>query len=335
MSQLKRATLYDVAEHAGVSYQTVSRVINASPHVSPQTLRRVQNAIRALDYQPNKAAQMLVTRRSFTLEMIMVGAAPAYYGPSQMMTSVEQAARASGFKLIYSSIDSNAPDQMQYLSDNLGTIDGLIVITPIQDALIDDILRLTGRPFVKIGTEQGMGLPSVIIDQRFGSRLAVQYLLDLGHRRIAEISGPLNWYDAAARHEGWLSTLSQHHLGAELSVQADWTAEGGYHAAQTLLGRRETFTALVAGNDQMALGAMRALREHRLRIPEDVSVIGFDDTPESAFFEPPLTTIRQDFRAMGTRSVEYLVDMISDRETPLQQHILYPQLIVRHSTATR
>jgi len=334
MSNIKRATLYDVAEKAGVSYQTVSRVINGSPHVSPRTLQRVQTAIRDLDYQPNKAAQMLVTRRSFTIELIMVGAAPAYYGPSQMMTSVEQAARLLGFKLIYSSIDSNAPDQMQYLIDNLGTVDGLIVIAPIQDDLIDNMLRLARRPFVKIGTEQRTSLPSVIIDQQHGSQLAVQHLFDLGHRHIAEISGPLNWHDAAARHQSWLTTLDEQHLETGLSIQGDWTAEGGYRAAQALLGRQSKFSALVLGNDQMALGAMRALREHRLRIPEDISVIGFDDTPESAFFEPPLTTIRQNFSTMGKRSVEYLVEMITDRETPPQQHILYPTLIVRQSTGS-
>jgi len=333
MPSSKRATLYDVARHAGVSYQTVSRVINGNPHVSPQTLRRVQTAIRELDYQPNKAAQTLVTRRSYTLEMIILGG--DFYGPNHMMSSVEHAAKALGYKLIYSNVENDTLEQMENLIENLGTVDGMIIIVPIRGTDIDTLLDLGHRPFVKIGTEHGAPGASVIIDQHYGAQLATQYLIDLGHRQIAEISGPLNWYDGRARHESWFSTLVANGLDTGLSVSGDWMAEGGYHAAQELLGRREPFTALFVGNDQMALGAMRALREHRLRIPEDVSVIGFDDIPESAYFEPPLTTVRQDFGTMGTRGVEYLIDLISNPEMALQQHVLYPQLIVRHSTAPR
>jgi LacI family transcriptional regulator len=330
MPKTKPATLYDVAQRAGVSYQTVSRVINGSPKVAKSTLRRVQKAIQELNYQPNKAAQMLVTRRSFTLELIMWGI--NYYGPAQMMSGVEHAARSLGYKLIYSNVEEQTPDQLAALFDNLGMVDALLVIAPIQNSQFDDLLNQCNKPYVKIGTEQGASGPSAIIDQRYGSQLAVQHLLSLGHEKIAEISGPLHWHDAYARHQSWLDALHARQIPADLTIEGDWTAESGYQAARELLTSGHKFSALVIGNDQMALGAIRALRECGLRIPQDVSLVGFDDIPEAAYFEPPLTTIRQDFRQLGRQSVEYLIEILRNDETPLQQHTLYPQLIIRQST---
>ncbi len=327
----KRATLYDVARHAGVSYQTVSRVINGSPHVSPRTLKRVQEAIEDLNYQPNKAAQTLVTRRSFTLEVITAGT--MHYGPAHMVTGVERAAKASGYKLVYSNVEYADAEEIQRLVDNLGNADGVIIITPIHDPAYEGIAELCRKPFIKVGARPGEQQPSVIIDQRQGSQMATQHLIDLGHRHIAEICGPLNWYDAEARHQSFLATLLANQLNPGPIVHGDWTSASGYRAARELL-KNEGFSAVVVGNDQMALGAMRAFREAGLQIPDDLSIVGFDDIPEAAFFEPPLTTINQDFIALGKQSVEYLVELLEDPETPRHQRTLYPRFVARLSTCS-
>lgn len=328
----KRATLYDVATHAGVSYQTVSRVINDSPNVSPATRRRVLEAIKALDFQPNKAAQMLVTQRTSTLGVITYGA--SFYGPAYMMVGVEQAARAAGYRLLFYNLENASPDETQNVVETLGghTVDGIVIICPVQSPIYADLERsLQGMPLVSVGGALGSGQSSVIIDQHLGSRLATEHLVEMGHRHLAEIRGPLEWYDAIARHEGWLAALATHSLSPAAVEIGSWSAESGYQAAQRLLAQGHFFTGLVVANDQMALGAIRALREHKLRVPDDVSVIGFDDTPESAYFDPPLTTIRQDFMIMGKQSVEYLLQLIRDVQTPLHQRVMYPTLVVRNS----
>src|SRR5689334_12238012 len=307
----KPPTVYDVAERAGVSYQTVSRVINGNPHVSAKTLQRVQNAIRELDFQPNKAAQQLVTGRSYTLQVVTAGF--GHYGPAQMVVGVERAAKTLGYKLLFTDTEDANPDDIQLAIDNLGHVDGAVLITPIQNEIYDELTAACqDSHYIQIGTRVGSKPPSVVIDQRVGSQMATQHLIDLGHRRIAEISGPLHWHDAVARYQSWLDTLQANRLKPASSVEGDWTSAGGYSAAKALLKSGVAFTGLVVGNDQMALGAIRALREQRLDIPGDVSVVGFDDIPEAEFFDPPLTTVRQDFLTLGRQSVEYLVEMIKE-----------------------
>ena len=176
-------------------------------------------------------------------------------------------------------------------------------------------------------------MPSVVVDQWNGARQAVEHLIDLGHTNIAEISGPLENFDASIRHSSWRRCLELNSLEPGLSVAGDFEVRSGYLGAKELLAKQRPFTALFVGNDRMALGAIRALREAGLRVPEDVSVVGFDDIPEAAFFEPPLTTVRQDFEVLGKESVEYLVSLIEDDHTAVQQRVLYPELVIRQSTA--
>src|SRR5260221_6439866 len=205
-SPSKPPTLYDVAKQAGVSYQTVSRVINGSPHVSARTLQRVQEAIRQLDYQPNKAAQMLVTGRSHTLEVITAGV--AHFGPAQMMVAVERAAKALGYRIMFSDIEDASADDVQAAIDSLGHVDGVVIITPIQSEIYDTLAAACqDSHYVQIGTRIGSKTPSVVIDQMYGTQMATQHLIDLGHRLIAEISAPLHWHDAVARHQSLLHTL--------------------------------------------------------------------------------------------------------------------------------
>jgi DNA-binding LacI/PurR family transcriptional regulator len=334
MSEAKRVTLGDVAHMAGVSAQTVSRVVNNHPYVSDETRQRVMNAIHRLDYRPNRAARSLVTQRSYMVGIITFGI--PHYGPAQMLTHIERMAKARGYGVEFSSISHMSADEVRDAIANLGdhAIDGLVLLTPVTGVSHAELIRVCGGiPFVQIDIELGTQAPSVVIDQWHGSHLVTQHLIDLGHREICEISGPLNWHGAQARHHSWAATMQAAGLTPGLSVEGDWSARSGYERACELLARGAHFTALVVGNDQMALGAMRALREHDRRIPDDVSVVGFDDMPEAAYFEPPLTTVRQDFAALGEQSMEYLVALLDNPHTPIHQRVLYPEFVERRSTA--
>jgi len=327
----RRVTLNDVAALSGVSYQTVSRVINNHPNVAESTRDRVLRAIKQLDYHPNRVARTLAARRSNTLAVVTFRM--NYHGPAQMMIHIERAARSAGYDLIFSNITdmrqiNNALQQL-----NSWQVDGLLVITPIAGCDYDDMFSTSGIPIVQIDTKAGLDCPSVIVDQYRGCQLATQHLIDLGHTAMCEIRGPLEWYGAAARHQAWEDTLHQAQLQPGMSIEGDWTANSGYEATGELLDKNADFTALVIANDQMALGAMRALRQRGVRIPEDVSVVGFDNMPESEFFEPPLTTVHQDFDALGKQGIEYLLEQIHDAEAPTEQRLIQPYLVPRDSTA--
>ena len=328
----KQITLSDVARASGVSNQTVSRVVNSHPHVAENTRERVLSSIKKLGYRPNRAARSLVTRNSNTVGIISFGT--TYYGPAQTFAKIEKAVRASGYGLTFYSIDELTREQLRTAINTLADhqVDGIVMAAPFIELDPTEILGLCGDvPVVMIDVPKGAYVPSVVVDQVAGSRLATQHLIDLGHRDVAEISGPLSWHDAALRHEAWQTTLQAAGLSPGPSAEGDWSAAGGYRAAEQLLASDERFSALVAANDQTALGAARALRARGLLIPENVSVIGFDDIPEAAFFEPPLTTISQDFTALGQQSVDYLLSLIREPETPVHQRVLYPTLVERRS----
>jgi DNA-binding LacI/PurR family transcriptional regulator len=329
----KRVTLDDVAQQAGVSSQTVSRVVNRHPYVAEATRRRVLDVIQQLDYRPNRAARQLATRRSGILGIVT--SAIYHYGPSQMVNHVEHTAKARGYGVSLSIVESMELAEIRTAIDYLGDrlVDGLILITPTTGVTYTELTQVCGGvPFVQLDTDLGAQVPSIVIDQHYGSRIATQYLIDRGHRDVSAISGPLNWHGAQARHVSWRETLLAAGLTPGMVVEGDWTAASGYQAARQILDAKAHFTALEAANDQMALGAIRALHEQGLCVPEDVSIIGFDDRPEAAYFDPPLTTVQQNFAAVGEQSVEYLVDMIENPDLPIHQRVLYPQIIERQST---
>lgn len=333
MSESKRITLDDVAQRAGVSSQTVSRVVNNHPYVSDDTRRRVMDAIRALDYRPNRAARSLATQRSNMLGIITFGI--NFYGPAQMLMHAEQAATARGYGVSFAIAGQMTADALRAALDEIGgrAVDGLLLITPTLGVSYDELTKLCGGvPFIQVDTELAAQTPSVVIDQAHGGRLATQHLLDLGHTAISAICGPQEWFGAQARHTSWQQTLRAAGSEPGSCVAGDWTAASGYAAAHELLDGSATFTGLVVGNDQMALGAIRALRERGVRVPEDVSIVGFDDIPEAPYYDPPLTTIRQDFVALSQQSVDYVLALIASPDTPLHQRVLHPQLIVREST---
>jgi len=330
----RRATLHDVAQLAGVSHQTVSRVVNGHPSVASVTRARVLEAIRELDYAPNRVAQSLATQRTKTVGIIGYGT--SHYGPSQMVAHVEAGLKAKGYGLVYAAVPDLSVDVLREhiatLRDQL--VDGLVVVTPVGGGHLADTSDLIRLPYVMIDAMLGEQVPSVVIHQHHGARLATQHLIERGHRAICEITGPMEWSGAKQRHEGWLAVLAEAGIRPGASVEADWTPLGGYRAAHRLLDEGERFTALFAGNDQMALGAMRALREAGLRIPQDVSIVGFDDVPEAAYFEPPLTTVRQDFTTLGQQAVELLLARMAVPDAPAHQRVLYPVLVERASVAS-
>lgn len=324
----KRPTLRDVAREANVSYQTVSRVINDNDHVSPLTRSRVQKAIDSLGFRPNRAAQIMQTERSHTIEVILF-----YSGFNNFLYEMARTSQHLGYHFSISAItEEEFVPTLESAASRF--VDGLILL-PLTRGIEDyeTLLELTdGTPFVQIGANVGSSIPSVMYDQMQGARLAAQHLIDLGHRQMAEISGPLTNYDGGDRHAGWVNTLKNHGLDYSMSVEGDFNIESGYRGMKRLLDGGTAFTAVFVGNDSMAFGAHTALREHGLRVPEDVSIVGFDDIPEAAHFMPGLTTIRQDFEQIGRLAVEFLVDMIENPETPIYQRVLQPKLIVRNST---
>ncbi len=325
----KRPTVRDVASHAGVSYQTVSRVINNDDHVSAATRDRVLTAISALGFRPNRAAQIMQTERSHTIEAVIF-----YGGFNRFLAEMAHTAHVLGYHFSISAISEDEfITSLESASSRF--VDGLLLIPLVPlDVPYDELQRLTdGIPLVQIGAPLGANIPSVIYAQALGSRLATQHLIDLGHTQIAEISGPLLNYDGRDRHTGWLDTLRDNGLRGVLSVEGDWTLDGGYQAMNQLLDSGEHFTAVVVGNDSMALGANTALRKRGYRIPEDVALVGFDDVPEAEHFVPALTTVRQDFNVLGKAAVDYVVRLIEQPETPIQQTVLHPKLVIRDSTA--
>ena len=330
-TQDKRATLHDVAELAGVSYQTVSRVVNQHPNVANKTRKKVLQAIRATGYRPNQAAKVLATGRSYMLQLIIFDL--RYSDPLPAMLYY---AKQHGYSMVISEINPYATKEeiceaLEELTARM--IDGLVMFTPYLSLTHEDMTKTCRSvPFVLVSNELGIKAPSVVFDQSHGTEVALQHLLDLGHRNIAEISGPIMHIDARLRHETVLSFLKSKELTPGPSVEGDFEVPSGYTATKKLLETNIPFTAIFIANDRMALGALRALHEHGLRVPDDISIVGFDDMTEAAYFNPPLTTVRQDLDDLAHQSIDYLVSIITHPDTPIQQRVLYPELIVREST---
>ncbi len=326
----QRAVMADVARKAGVSVMTVSRVLNDFPGVAEGTRRRVERAIATLGYQANTAARVLAGGRSGAIGVIAVES--QQFGPSHTLFGIEAAARSSGQTLSFVTMDPSGEDMPTTL-DRLRAshVDGVIVVAPVREVVEATTSIQSDLPVVVVGGDPIAGSPTVTIDQEEGARLATQHLLDLGHRTVHHVRGPQNWIDAAARVRGWSETLRAAGVPRLNPLVGDWSAKKGF-AAGARLAREAEVTAVFAGNDQTALGVIRGLLDAGRRVPEDVSVVGFDDTPESAYFAPALTTIRQDFGEVGQRCVALLRDVMDGNEG--SEHVVVPaHLIVRNSTA--
>jgi DNA-binding LacI/PurR family transcriptional regulator len=212
-------------------------------------------------------------------------------------------------------------------------VDGIVVIAPLIS--IGNALSALSRdlPMVAVDTSPNGSLPIVAVDQAAGARMATEHLLALGHRTVWQVAGPAGWYETQERIAGWTASLEAAGVRPPPALGGDWSPRSGYEAGQ-ILCRVPELTAVFVANDQMALGVMRALREHGRRVPEDVSLVGFDDIPESAYFAPPLTTVRQPFDAMGRRSLQMLVSQIESGRSAGERVVIAPELVVRDSTTS-
>ncbi|MFT2721214.1 LacI family DNA-binding transcriptional regulator [Deinococcus sp. A31D244] len=324
-------TLADVAALAGVSQQTVSRVVNNQPNVSARTRARVTQAAAQLDYVPNRLATSLARQRTFTVGFVTNDL--ALHAPSQLTSGIERAARAAGYSLIVSIVPHDTLPAVTQAVRALRErqVDGVLINASMTPADAGELLRrLPDLPCVFMDVTPDTPVPASLLDQEYGARLAAQHLLDLGHTRVAFITSPNEAIVENTREQGWQGVLHAHGLSPVARVSGDWSPHGGYVATQTLLAG-PAFTALLVANDQMAVGALRALWERGLNVPADVSVIGYDDTPESALLIPPLTTVRQDFPTLGQRAFTHLLARLGG-DPPEDVIVTRPELIIRASS---
>ena len=323
------ASIRDVARLAGVSHQTVSRVLNQHPSIRPETRARVVDAMETLRYRPNRAARVLVTSRSHTLGILTSNR--MHYGPSSSIVAIEAAARAAGYSVVTTNLPSTDPEAIDAALEHLldQAVEGLVVIAP-QTRVAAAISSLKiGVPYVTLQSEDD-GSHTLSVDQIAGARLATRHLLELGHRRIAHLAGPQDWSEAEARLRGFAAELAAWDVPAEEPLVGDWTADAGYRAGRELLDRGG-ITAVFSANDQMALGVLSAVREGGRDCPRDLSVVGFDDMPEARHFAPPLTTVRQDFEELGRRCVALLLGRLDGGARSAAP--IAPELVLRSSTA--
>jgi DNA-binding LacI/PurR family transcriptional regulator len=321
----------DVARLAGVSHQTVSRVLNEHPNVRPMTRERVLAAIRELAYRPNAAARTLVTRRTHTLGVIT--ADTMLYGPTSMLYGFERAAHDTYFVSVASLPSLDRRSMLDAVDRFLGQgIEGIVVIATQDTAVAALTHAPAGVPLVAVGCGTRASVTSVAIDNMAGAAAATRYLFGLGHRTVYHVAGPSSCLDAKERVDGWRQAVREAGAPEPAVLAGDWSASSGYELGGRLAAE-PGLSAIFCGNDPMALGVIRALTERGLRVPEDVSIVGFDDVPEAGFYRPPLTTVRQDFGEVGRQALGTLVDRMSGAIPAGRRVRVAPELIVRASAA--
>ena len=334
MASPHRPAMSDVAKLAGVSHQTVSRVLNGHPSVRDSTRRRVLEAVEALDYRPNVAARALASRRSGVIGVLAMET--KLLGPAATLYFIERAARSAGFFLSIATVHGSASDAISEAVDHLilQGVEGVVAIAPVDGA----VAALSAIPpdlsVVVVEGDEGAGRSVVSVDQVGGAELVTEHLLDEGAPTVWHIAGPDNWLEARARIRGWRGVLDARGRAAPEVLSGDWSAASGYVVGQQLAERGDV-RAVFAGNDQMALGALRAFHERGMRVPDDILVAGFDDTPESAYFTPPLTTVRQNFAAVGQHAIELLLRQVRSMPTEPTKLVVPVDFVPRESTIGR
>lgn len=323
--------MMDVARLAGVSHQTVSRVLNGSPLVRPDTAERVRRAIDEIGYRPNRTARALATQKSGLIGILASGF--PHMGPATTVSAIETAARTAGYTAIVGVHADPGPSEVMDSMDAFVEhgVQGIAVVTPRRETAEIALAKAHGIPVVLIGGLPQSAAPAnrVIVDQTLGGRLATEFLVERGCRRIAHVSGPVGWFDADCRVDGWREALAAAGLQPHDLIVGDWSAPRGYEIGQAW-DRRRLPDAIFCANDLTAVGLLAAFRERRIRVPEEVSVVGFDDLPTAAYLHPALTTVRQPLEQVGELCVQVLLSAISGESPSLQA--LPPTLVVRHST---
>lgn len=328
----RAASMQDVALVARVSPQTVSRVSNGVAAVRPETRDRVLAAMAQLGYRPNSAARALKRGRFLSIGVLMRNLKS--FGSSRMLEAINFEAARRGYSIELLSVnDPSTGEITQALSRfDREAVDGIIVRVDARGMREHRIEFPTHIPVVIIEGEAYDDRVSVDLDQAEGARLAVEHLLELGHPTVWHLAGPAENASAAIREQAWRDALARAGREAPEVLRGDWSPESGYAAGRELL-RHPNATAVFCANDQMALGMLRACHEAGRRVPAELSVVGFDDTQESAFYWPPLTTIHQDFAAVGANAVELLLEQLESGPLPPGLRLSAGRLVLRASTA--
>ncbi|MGP4089815.1 LacI family DNA-binding transcriptional regulator [Streptomyces sp. KR55] len=330
----------DVARRAGVSQKTVSRVFNDEPYVSAEVRRRVLQAADELGYRRNNAARALASGRTRSIGVVTLGT--ALYGPASLLMGIERAVRDMGYALRVVNTMEGDPAGVAGAVDSLldQGVDGIVISEPIDegsDGTVDGAGSLrVDVPVLVLGAPPLFAAPQVVtagVVAELLARVATEHLLDLGHLTVHHLAGPGRWYAARDRLEGWRAALAARGRDAPPVVEGDWSAASGY-AAGRALASDDAVTAVFAANDDMAIGLIRALTEAGRRVPDDVSVVGFDDIPVAGYVTPPLTTVRQPFDAVAQEGLKRLVHAIENPNAdPLPASDPPVDLVVRASTA--
>ena len=337
-----RPTIKEVATAAGVSTQTVSRVINKRPDVSPETRKRVQTVIEELKYRPSALARSLIQQRSYTLGVVTAGL--RFIGPSRTLSGITKAAEEKGYSLLLKELPefdtTDVTPIFQALHDR--HVDGIIwAVAEVGDNRnwINHRFLETSIPMVYLAMEPRQDIPVVSIDNYLGAQIAVRHLIQQGYKHIGHVAGPLDWWEAQQRMKGWESVLADANIKPEPAhwAEGNWSSASGAQAIEKLFRQYTNMDAVFVGNDQMALGVMQRAAQKGWRVPEDLGVVGFDDIPESAFFSPPLTTIQQDQYLIGKVAVEQIIQIIESNVEGLEPErsnsfTLAPTLVVRQSS---
>jgi LacI family transcriptional regulator len=337
-----RATIKEVASVAGVSTQTVSRVINERPDVSPETRKRVQEVIKQLGYQPSALARSLISQRSHTLGVVTAGL--RHIGPSRTLSGITSAAEEAGYSLLLKELPSYDTEDITpifkaFLSQH---VDGIIWAVPEVGDNRKHIKNLPADieiPLVYLTMETQSNLSIVSIDNYLGGRMAMSHLFEQGYQKIGHICGPLDWWEARQRMAAWKDALQEAGLEhcEEYCVEGNWSSASGALAIEKLNDQYPDMDAIFVANDQMALGAMQFFAEKRIRIPEEIGIVGFDNIAESPFFFPPLTTIQQDQNKIAKVAVAEVIKIIEagwHGLNPVEPKsiVLPPTLVVRQSS---
>jgi DNA-binding LacI/PurR family transcriptional regulator len=329
---LRSASILDVAAAAGVSYQTVSRVINGHQNVRPATRELVLAVIKELGFRPNRAARML--RRASGRSVTVLMPNPSLYGYQTALRGIREAARAAGFavgvRVVESALPQEVADAVAMTIDPEGSL--IVIAFDRASAMALDAIppNIPTAAMVEApATAPGPERPWVWIDDRKAAVQTTRYLLSLGHQTVHYLAIPSSM-DTSQRQAGWRATLEEAGARVPAPLQCDWTPRSGYEAGQVLASDPEV-TAVLCGNDDLALGAMRAIHEAGRTISTDISVVGFDDTPTAEFMTPPLTTVRMDFAGLGRACFAALLALLERKDALPHSRQSEPELIIRQS----
>ena len=332
-TQRSRApSMVDVAREAGVGLVTVSRVLNEPEVVRPETRIRVQEAIDRLGYRRNDVARALKSGRSNTIGVVIAGSDP--WELPRTLKGIEQAADQAGYFVNLASFHGGSSETLLAAVERLinQAVEGIAVISD-RPLIVDALVRMVARVPITVvmsGEITNPAIGSIELDQALGARMATEHLLQLGHRRIIHLTGRLDAFDARERLASWQQAMEAAGIRDPLYLEGDFSPASGYRLAREAMALPERPTALFLGNDHMAMGALAALAHLGIDVPGEVSVVGFDDIWGSDYLLPPLTTVRQDFVALGRTSIQLLLGMMGS--DPVRHHLLPPTLVVRDST---